>query len=86
MGRPKGRLPTKRSCKVEYSVDKRIYALRACIECFFNKLKNHRRIATRYDQTSANFPAFVLLGYIRIWPRLSLRLTPRLLRFYQVGR
>ena len=25
-----------------------LYALRARIECLFNKLKNHRRIATRY--------------------------------------
>jgi transposase len=33
-------IPTKRSRKVQYTVDERIYALRARIECFFNKLKN----------------------------------------------
>ena len=46
-----------------------LYALRARIECFFNKLKNNRRIATRYDQTSTSFLGFVLLGCIRIWIR-----------------
>jgi transposase len=62
-------IPTKRSRKVPYSVDQRLYALRARIECFFNKLKNHRRIATRYDQTSTSFLGFVLLGCIRVWIR-----------------
>jgi transposase len=62
-------IPTKRNRKVQYTVNKRIYALRARIECFFNKLKNHRRIATRYDQTSTSFLGFVLLGCIRIWIR-----------------
>jgi transposase len=58
---------------VQYSVDKRLYALRARIECFFNRLKNHRRIATHYDQTSTSFLGFVLPGCIRIWIRLSTR-------------
>ena len=62
-------IPTKRSRKVQYSVDKQLYALRARIECFFNKLKNNRRIATRYDQTSTSYLGFVLLGCIRIWIR-----------------
>ena len=62
-------IPTKRSRKVQYSVDKRLYAVRARIECFFHRLKNHRRIATRYDQTSTSFLSFVLLGCIRIWIR-----------------
>jgi transposase len=62
-------IPTKRSRKMQYMVDKRLYALRARIECFFNKLKNHRHIATRYDRTSTSFLGFVLLGCIRIWIR-----------------
>ncbi len=62
-------IPTKRSRKVQHSVNKRIYALRARIECFINKLKNNRRIATRYDQTSESFLAFACLGSIRLWIR-----------------
>ena len=62
-------IPTKSNRRVQHTVDKRLYALRARIECFFNKLKNHRRIATRYDQTSTSFLGFVLLACIRIWIR-----------------
>ena len=62
-------IPTKRSRKVQYCVDEQLYALRARIECFFNKLKNNRRVATRYDQSSTSFLGFVLLGCIRIWIR-----------------
>jgi transposase len=62
-------IPAKRSRKVQCSVDGRLYALRARIECFFNKLKNNRRVATRYDQTSASFLGFILLGCIRVWIR-----------------
>jgi len=66
-------IPTKRSRKTQYTVNKRLYALRARIECFFNKLKNHRRIATRYDQTSTSFLGFVLLGCIASGSGLSTR-------------
>lgn len=62
-------IPTKRSRKVQHTVDKRLYKLRARIECFFSKLKNQRRVATRYDHTAASFGGFVLLGCIRIWFR-----------------
>ncbi len=62
-------IPTKRSRKVQHTVNKRLYALRARIECFFSNLKNQRRVATRYDHTSINFLGFVLLGCIRIWFR-----------------
>ena len=62
-------IPTKRSRKVQHSVNKRLYALRARIECFINKLKNNRRIATRYDHTSESFLAFACLGSIRLWIR-----------------
>ena len=57
---------TKRSHKVQYSVDGRLYALRVRIEFFFNKLKDNRCIATRDDQTSTSFLGLVLLGCIRI--------------------
>ena len=62
-------IPSKSNRKVQYSVDKRLYARRARIECFFNKLKNFCRIATRYDHADASFLGFVLLGCIRIWIR-----------------
>jgi transposase len=37
------------------------------IERFFNKLKQFRRVATRYDKLLANFMGFVKLAAIAIW-------------------
>ncbi len=36
---------------------------------FFNKIKQCRRIATRYDKLAANYLAFVKLASIRLWLR-----------------
>ena len=36
------------------------------IERFFNKIKQCRRIATRYDKLAANYLAFIKLASIRI--------------------
>jgi hypothetical protein len=41
--------------------------LRNRIERFFNRAKNSRRVATRYDKLIESFAAFVLLASIRIW-------------------
>jgi transposase len=60
-------IPTKANRKVQYTVDKAIYRLRNRIERFFNRLKNSRRVATRYDKLIESFAAFVILATIRIW-------------------
>lgn len=62
-------IPTKRSRKIQHSVDRRLYALRARIECRIGHLKELRRIATRYDKTASSFLGFVLLGCARLWIR-----------------
>ena len=62
-------IPTKRNRIVQYSVRRRIYRLRNRIERFINRLKNNRRVATRYDKTATSFLAFVLLSIIRLWMR-----------------
>ncbi len=46
-----------------------IYALRNRIERCFNKLKNSRRLATRYDKTAESYLGFVNLAAIRLWIR-----------------
>ena len=48
---------------------KALYRERNHIERFFNKLKQYRRIATRYDKLGASFLAFVKLAAVRIWLR-----------------
>ena len=62
-------IPTKKNRRIQHSVDRPLYALRNRIERGFNKLKNSRRIATRYDQTANSFLGFTLLVSIRLWFR-----------------
>ena len=45
----------------------RLYRERNLIERFFAKLKQFRRVATRYDKLLANFRGFVLIAAITIW-------------------
>lgn len=46
-----------------------LYKERNRIERFFSKLKQFRRVATRYDKLLANFMSFVKLAVIAIWLR-----------------
>ena len=62
-------IPTRRNRRVQHSVDQARYALRNRIERFINRLKNSRRVATRYDHTASSFTGFVLLASIRLWIR-----------------
>ena len=41
------------------------------IERFFNKIKQCRRVATRYDKLAAIYLAFIKLASIRIWLRAN---------------
>lgn len=56
--------PDQANRKVKFSVDKAIYSLRNRIERFFNRLKNSRRAATRYDKLHESFAAFVILDQV----------------------
>jgi transposase len=48
-----------------------LYHARNQVERFFNRTKQCRRIATRYDGLAANYLAFVRLASIRLWLRLN---------------
>lgn len=43
-----------------------LYKERHLVECFFLKLKNFRRVATRYDKLATSFLAFVYIAAIFI--------------------
>ena len=62
-------IPPKRNRKEQRSYDTELYKERNRIERFFNKLKQFRRVATRYDKLLANFMGFVKLAAIAIWLR-----------------
>lgn len=64
-GRPE--IPTKKNRRVQHSVDRILYATRNKIERFFNRMKNSRRVATRYDHTASSFLGFAQLVTIKQW-------------------
>ena len=53
--------------KVFIPFDKAQYKERHLIECFFQKLKRYRRIATRYDKLAKRFLAFIHFACILVW-------------------
>ncbi len=60
-------IPPKRNRKSPRTYDRDLYKERNKIERFFNKLKQFRRVATRYDKLLVNFMGFVKLAAIAIW-------------------
>ena len=60
-------IPSKSNRKNPRKTDFHLYKERHLVECFFNKLKQYRRAATRYEKTALNFLGFVLVASIRIW-------------------
>lgn len=62
-------IPMRRCRKVQAPIDGAVYALRNLIERCFNKLKQSRRLATRYDKTTESYLGFVLVASARLWCR-----------------
>jgi len=63
-------IPSSRARSQVIPYDKQLYQERNLVERFFNKIKQCRRIATRYDKLAANYLAFVKLACIRLWLRV----------------
>jgi len=53
--------------KQPFSFNKRLYKLRWRIESAFSRLKDFRRIATRYDKLARNYLASVCLAAALVW-------------------
>jgi transposase len=64
-------IPPKRNRKAPICFSPYLYRARNLIERFFSKIKQCRRVATRYDKLAANYLAFVKLASIRIWLRAN---------------
>ncbi len=64
-------IPTQRDRKIQRSVEPTLYRHRNLIERFFAKLKQFRRIATRYDKLARNYLAAALLAATRLWTRFE---------------
>ena len=59
-------IPPRNNILEPWPVDWWLYKERHLVECFFQKIKWFRRIATRYDKLDASFLAFVYLAAIAI--------------------
>jgi len=60
-------IPNNPTRKHLHPFDPQAYKLRNLIECMFCRLKDWRRVATRYDKLASNFAAAVILAAIVIW-------------------
>jgi len=60
-------IPNKSNRKQPFSFDRKSYKLRHRIENAFCRLKDFRRIATRYDRLARNFLASVCLVAAVVW-------------------
>jgi transposase len=60
-------IPNRCTRKQPLSFSKRLYKLHWRIEHAFNRLKDFRRIATRYDKLARNYLASVCLAAALVW-------------------
>ena len=60
-------IPNRCNRKQPFSFSKRLYRLRWRIENAFNRLKDFRRVATRYDRLALNYLASVCLAAALVW-------------------
>ena len=60
-------IPNRSNRKQPFTFSKRLYKLRWRIEAAFNRLKDFRRIATRYDRLARNYLASVCLAAALVW-------------------
>ena len=62
-------IPTKSNRTDPIRFSPHLYRARSRVERFFNRIKQCRRVATRYDKLAANYLAFVQLASIKLWLR-----------------
>ena len=60
-------IPSRSKRTTQRKTDWHRYKARNLVERFFNRLKQFRRLATRYDKLACRFNAFLLLACVYIW-------------------
>jgi transposase len=60
-------IPSKSNERRQTNFDREAYRRRNCIERLINRLKQFRRIATRYEKRAANYLAMIHVGMILLW-------------------
>jgi transposase len=62
-------IPNNPSRARKHPLDKHLYAQRHLVECCFSRLKQFRRVATRFEKTARNYLAVLTLAAIVLWLR-----------------
>ena len=62
-------IPNNPSRATKHPLDADLYAQRQHVECCINKLKQFRRVATRYEKTARNVLAVVTIAAFVLWLR-----------------
>lgn len=62
-------IPTQRSRKVQRPIDREKYKDRGIAECFWGRVKQYRRVATRYDKTDECYLGFVHVASVMVMLR-----------------
>jgi transposase len=60
-------IPPRKTRLEQRAYDRHAYRERHLIECFFSRLKQFRRIATRYEKLARNFLSMLNLAAAYIW-------------------
>lgn len=60
-------IPGKSNRRTPIPHDRATYRWRNLIERLFSKLKNWRRVATRYDKMAESYLGFVTLASVKLW-------------------
>lgn len=60
-------IPNNPSRARKHPLDEDLYAQRHLVECCFSKLKQFRRVATRFEKTAQNYLAVVTIAAIVLW-------------------
>ena len=62
-------IPNNPSRTAKHPFDRQLYRERHLVECCFSRLKQFRRVATRYEKTARNYLAVVTLAATILWLR-----------------
>jgi transposase len=62
-------IPNNPSRAQKHPLDDHLYAQRHLVECCFSRLKQFRRVATRFEKTARNYLAVITIAAIILWIR-----------------
>ena len=62
-------IPSKKNRRQPREYDKELYKERHLVECFINKIKQYRRIFSRFEKLASRYMGFVKFAATLIWLR-----------------